>query len=300
MSAPVGEAPAARGADRGPEVRVARQAGACYGVERALRMVGESLDGARPVYTLGPLIHNPRVVSELEERGALVSRDVEGLPEGSAVVIRSHGVVPQVIERARERGLEVVDATCPHVKKAHDAAEELAAQGYRVVIVGEAGHPEVEGILAHAGEGAVVVADAAELEGLSLGPRVGVVVQTTQTTRLLSEVTAALAPRVRDLRVLNTVCAATTRRQACAEELAREADAMVVVGGRNSGNTTRLAEVCRRACADTHHVEGAEEIRDEWFSGARLVGVTAGASTPADQIEAVCARLMALPGAWRA
>ena len=287
-------------AARGPEVRVAAQAGACYGVERALRMVFEALESSSGVHTLGPLIHNPGVVAELERAGARVADDVEGLPAGSTVVIRSHGVPPQVMERARELGLTVVDATCPHVKKAHDAARELASEGYRVVIVGEAGHPEVEGILAHAGEGAVVVADASELAGLALGPKVGVVVQTTQAPALLASVAAELAGRTRDLRVRNTICAATTRRQTCASELASEADVMVVVGGRNSGNTTRLAQVCRAACPRTHHVELASEIDDAWFDGATLVGVTAGASTPANQIEAVCERLMRLPGAWRA
>lgn len=285
---------------RGPEVRVAAQAGACYGVERALRMVGQALDAGGDVHTLGPLIHNPGVVASLEARGAHVAEGVEGLPVGGTVVIRSHGVAPQVIDRARELGLTVVDATCPHVKKAHDAAEELAHQGYRVVIVGEAGHPEVEGICAHAGADAVVAADVSELEGLALGPKVGVVVQTTQAPALLASFAAALAPRARDLRVRNTICAATTKRQAAAADLAAQADVMVVVGGRNSGNTTRLAQVCRAACPSTHHVEGPDEMDDAWFAGAGLVGVTAGASTPSEQIEAVCSRLLELPGAWRA
>lgn len=278
------------------EVLIARHAGACYGVERALRMVEEcSVDRPR-VHTLGPLIHNPLVVERLAARGVTPVSSVEGLEEGTTVVIRSHGVAPQVVERARALGLDVVDATCPHVKKAHDGAAELAREGYQVVVVGEAGHPEVEGILARAGEGALVAAAPSDLDRARLGKRVGVVVQTTQSQGLLAEVVGALLPRVRELRVVNTVCAATVRRQEAARELAGDVDAMVVVGGKNSGNTRRLAEVCCLRCPVTHHIEEPCELRREWFAGARRVGVTAGASTPADQVEAVVAALGLLLG----
>ncbi len=277
----------------GVEVRVAAQAGACYGVERALRMVEEAVEHTRregcdaPVRTLGPLIHNPHVVEQLARDGVLAVGGVEELPQGATVVIRSHGVAPAVAQAARERGCAVVDATCPHVKKAHESARLLCEEGYQLVIVGEAGHPEVEGILGNAAPGTLVVNDPAELDGAALRSRVGVVVQTTQSAALLSAVVAAIVPRVHELRVLNTICSATSRRQQAAEELAREADVMVVVGGKNSGNTTRLAEVCRRHCPRTHHIESPEELRAQWFCGARRVGITAGASTPSDQIQAV-------------
>ncbi len=275
---------------------VARHAGACYGVERALRIVGECADARGPVFTLGPLIHNPIVVSRLAERGVVAVDDVDSLEAGSTVVIRSHGVVPQVVERALARGLDVVDATCPHVKKAHEGASELAAQGYQVVVVGEAGHPEVEGILARAGEGAVAVASVEEVDRAVLSKRVGVVVQTTQSQELLSRVVCALLPRTRDLRVVNTVCAATVQRQEAARELAATVDAMVVVGGKNSGNTRRLAEVCLSRCPSSHHVESPDEIDPAWFEGAGAIGVTAGASTPADQVDAVVSTVERMTG----
>ena len=288
------------------EIRVAAQAGACYGVERALRMVEQAVEEASQqasgtlVRTLGPLIHNPKVVARLANSGVVAVASPDELPAGGVAVIRSHGVAPAVIKQVEARGCTVVDATCPHVKKAHEGARLLTGEDYQVLIVGEAGHPEVEGILGNAGPDALVVDDAAQLRDVRLRPRVGIVVQTTQSAALLSAVVSEVAPRVRELRVLNTICSATTRRQQSAAELARQADVMVVIGGKNSGNTTRLAQVCAQACPKTHHIESPKELDAAWFSGARLIGVTAGASTPSDQIEALCAALAQLPGAWRA
>lgn len=268
-------------------IRVAEHAGACYGVNRALELARRcALEHAEPVHTLGPLIHNPIVVEELAEQGVGLSQSLDEIDRGS-VIIRSHGVVPQVIEDARARGLSVVDATCPYVKKVHKAASNLVHEGYDLIIVGESGHPEVEGIVGHAEGKAHVVASPQDLDGLTLGKRVGVVVQTTQTAANLSAVVAALAPLVSELRVVNTICAATSERQRAAASLASEADIMIVVGGKNSGNTRRLAQICHAACSKTHHIEDASELDRSWFDGARLIGITAGASTPQAHIERV-------------
>lgn len=268
-------------------IRVAEHAGACYGVNRALELArGCALEHAEPVHTLGPLIHNPIVVEELAEQGVGLAQSLDEIDRGS-VIIRSHGVVPQVIEDARARGLSVVDATCPYVKKVHKAASNLVHEGYDLIIVGESGHPEVEGIVGHAEGKAHVVASPQDLDGLTLGKRVGVVVQTTQTAANLSAVVAALAPLVSELRVVNTICAATSERQRAAASLASEADIMIVVGGKNSGNTRRLAQICHAACLKTHHIEDAAELDQSWFDGARLIGITAGASTPQAHIERV-------------
>lgn len=268
-------------------IRVAEHAGACYGVNRALELArGCALEHAEPVHTLGPLIHNPIVVEELAEQGVGLAQSLDEIDRGS-VIIRSHGVVPQVIEDARARGLSVVDATCPYVKKVHKAASNLVHEGYDLIIVGESGHPEVEGIVGHAEGKAHVVASPQDLDGLTLGKRVGVVVQTTQTAANLSAVVAALAPLVSELRVVNTICAATSERQRAAASLASEADIMIVVGGKNSGNTRRLAQICHAACSKTHHIEDAAELDQSWFDGARLIGITAGASTPQAHIERV-------------
>ena len=276
-------------------IETARFAGACYGVERALHMVQDCIgQNGCPTYTLGPLIHNPLVVADLSSQGVDAIEDVSLASVPSTLVIRSHGVVPQVIEQAQERGLNVVDATCPHVKKAHDAAGLLSHEGYQVIVLGEAGHPEVEGILARAGVDSLVVSSIDELSSITVKRRVGVVVQTTQTQAFLDEVVAALLPRVRELRVFNTICTAPLQRQQAAAELAQRSDAMVVVGGKNSGNTRRLGLVCQQHCGNTHHIESPDELDARWFEGAQAIGVTAGASTPAAQVDAVVERLQEL------
>jgi len=275
------------------QVRVARHAGVCYGVERALELAMAAATSGGTVHTLGPLIHNPQAVAALKGRGVAVAECLDEADDGT-LVIRSHGVDPAIIEDARAKGLDVVDATCPFVSKAHDAARTLDAEGYTVVIVGEADHPEVEGICAHAGGDAIVVQDPSELPERWSRRKVGVVVQTTQPLSRLEAVVAAILPRVAELRVFNTICSATTQRQASAEELAAEVDVMVVVGGHNSGNTARLVEICSAVNPRTHHVETAEELVPAWFAGAKLVGVTAGASTPDAQMQGVIDAVEAL------
>ncbi len=274
-------------------VEVARYAGVCYGVERALKLAEEAAESGREVHTLGPLIHNPQAVAALREQGVEVAKTLDEAPTGT-LVIRSHGVEPSIIEAARKKGLDVIDATCPHVSKAHQAAEELARGGYTVVIVGEADHPEVEGIMEHAGGEALVVSSASELPEKLPSRRVGVVVQTTQSLSRLQEVVNAIIPRASEVRVFNTICSATSKRQQSAAELAENVDVVVVVGGHNSGNTTRLAEICSAVNARVHHVETADELDRAWFEDAEVVGVTAGASTPDEQMQGVIRAIEAM------
>ncbi len=277
------------------EVVKADHAGACYGVQRALDMTLKAAQDGGSVCTLGPLIHNPRVVAELEAKGIQVADGVQDV-SCDGVVIRSHGVVPQVISQLEEKGFKVIDATCPHVMRAQRAAAKLAASGRHVLVVGEAGHPEVEGISAHAVEAGgecTIVGGAEDIpEGLC-GP-VGVVVQTTQSRERFEEVLSALERRNLDLEVKDTICFATTQRQHSAIELAERVDAMVVIGGRNSSNTTRLFEICAQHCGKVFHIESADEIDPSWFDDCRVVGVSAGASTPDDQIESVVSFLAEL------
>lgn len=292
------------------EVVRARQAGACYGVQRALDMAQGTVGNGRSVYTLGPLIHNPQVVTDLARCGVCVADSVDAIRESEAakatapsadgevpaVVVRSHGVTPDVLDAVREAGYCLVDATCPHVARAQRAAAELAREGCRVVVLGEAGHPEVEGLMAWARQagGKVDVVSGPEDIPEGLYDPIGVVVQTTQRRENLEEVVQALKRQGLSPVVRDTICAATAQRQKAAKELAACVDAMVVIGGRNSSNTTRLAEICADGCVRVHHVESADEIDPAWFADCRRIGVTAGASTPEDQIAAVEERLRKL------
>ncbi|MDN0054412.1 4-hydroxy-3-methylbut-2-enyl diphosphate reductase [Collinsella ihumii] len=278
-------------------IEIAAHAGVCYGVERALSMAADAATSApAPVHTLGPLIHNPLVVKELEAQGVGLAETLDDAASGS-IIIRAHGVVPAVIEQARARDLTVLDATCPYVKRVHAAAEKLVREGYQLIVVGESGHPEVEGIMGHADGAARVVSCANDLADLEISNRVGVVVQTTQTQATLASVVSALLTRASEVRVINTICSATQERQQAASELASRADVMIVVGGKNSGNTRRLAQICAERCERTHHVEDACEIDPAWLTGAGLIGITAGASTPSSHIERAVKAIMETTGA---
>lgn len=267
-------------------IEIASEAGACYGVERALRMVEDAAKTSTvPVHTLGPLIHNPRVVDDLAAKGVTVVASPEE-SSGDTLLLRTHGVTPEEERRARELCHDVLDATCPFVKKVHLAASRLYREGYQVVVVGEAGHPEVEATLPHA-PGAVVVGDASEVAKLHVCKKIGVVVQTTQSRSNLEHVVSALLGRAEEVRVVNTICDATSGHQGACAELAARADVMIVIGGRISANTKRLAEIAAELCPRTYHIEGADELDPSWLVGAGLIGITAGASTPASQIDAV-------------
>lgn len=277
------------------QVFVAQKAGACYGVQRALDLALKASETQDEVHTLGELIHNPRVVEELKRQGVEIAHTVDEIESGT-VVIRSHGVAPAVFDQIQKRGLKIIDATCPHVQRAQKAAAELAEDHEWVIIVGEEGHPEVEGIKAHAlrMEGRVVVVSSPDELPQGLNGTVGVVVQTTQKLENLQNVVCALEGQGIKPHVKNTICSATQKRQEEANELACLADAMIVIGGRNSSNTTRLAEICRDQCERTYHVETTSEVTLDMLKSAEVVGVTAGASTPKEQIDEAIAHIVDL------
>jgi len=272
------------------EVLLADKAGFCFGVQRAINTAFKAAGGGK-VYCLGPLIHNPQEVARLREAGVETVDDFTALRPGDSLIIRSHGVPPGVLVRAREQGLHVIDLTCPFVAKAQQHAELLMQEGYQVVVVGEPQHPEVQSILGHAGDNAVVVEGPEDIERMQLQGRLGIVAQTTQSYGNFSEIVLRLLRLSKELKVFNTICSSTKERQEAASILASRVDAMIVVGGRNSANTTRLVTLCREAGKPAYHVEVEDEIRPEWLEGIRTVGVTAGASTPGWVIEAVVKRL---------
>jgi 4-hydroxy-3-methylbut-2-enyl diphosphate reductase len=274
------------------EVIVADNAGFCFGVKRAIKIANDALQGAPgDVKSFGPLIHNPQVVTSFEKRGLVVVGELDAVRAEDTVIIRSHGVGPQVRDAAQQRALRVVDTTCPFVTKAQEYAKRLIDDNYKVVMIGDKNHPEVIGVVAHTGGQAIVINTKEEAERLKFIPRMGVVFQTTHSIGHVMEVVGSLLKRGKEIRVYNTLCGATTSMQKTAVELAPDVDGMVVIGGRQSANTAQLAEVCRRVNPRVWQVESAAEVRDEWFAGLRRVGVTAGASTPDDVIAEVVDRI---------
>jgi 4-hydroxy-3-methylbut-2-enyl diphosphate reductase len=276
------------------EIVLAKSAGFCFGVRRATQMAFEAAAEHEHICSLGPVIHSPQVVKSLAEQGVTVVTDVEDIPPGS-VIVRSHGVTLEEMSRIQEKKMNIVDATCPFVKKAQEYAAGLSEEGYTVVIVGEMEHPEVQGIVSYSGESIVhVVADAQQAHTLPRMKKVGIVAQTTQLYENLKDIMDVCLTKSQELRVFNTICDATSVRQNEAREIARLVDLMFVIGGHASANTSRLARICREIQPQTWHIETTEEIRPEWFDGVAKVGVTAGASTPRWLIDEVITRIAEL------
>lgn len=274
------------------EIRIAEKAGFCFGVRRAIEMALQcTRDRDGPVYTLGPLIHNPQVVSELQGKGINKINSLNEAEQGGTVIIRSHGVAPGDFEEAARRGLKVVDATCPFVAKAQRLAQKLNEQGCKVVIVGEKDHPEVQGLVGWAGGDALVIKNPAETANIPKHDYIGVVAQTTQPKANFEEIVRILEAECDRIQVCDTICHATAERQKAAVDLSRQVDVMVVVGGRNSANTQKLTMLCQSTGTPTYQVEVAGELKPEWFRGVKRAGLTAGASTPDWIIEEVYRRM---------
>lgn len=263
------------------KIVTAKRAGFCFGVKRAVDMAFDAAHkngkNCCDVYTLGPIIHNPQVIEQLKSEGVLPTEDIDN-PKIKTIIIRTHGVSQEISEKLADKGYKVVDATCPFVKKAQQYAKLLKDDGYQVIIIGDKEHPEVKGLMSYAGEDVVVVNKDDSLP--SLKSRVGIVIQTTQPLSVLKRFISDAVEQVKELKVFNTICNSTALRLKETKEMAKEADVMIVVGGKNSANTTQLAQLCMSMSIPTHHIETAEEIKDEWFSNAGKVGITAGASTP--------------------
>ena len=296
------------GGAKRPEIIVAPGAGFCFGVRRAVARAEELLaEGGRRVVSLGPLMHCPQEVARLEGEG-MAPITADQIAPGDAVLVRTHGVpLPQLVELgALADGAMVHNATCPHVRSCQTIASRMAAEGYGVLLVGHEGHQEIDSVVSFAVERAdegsrrsgrpvpvLVVSEAAHLDQPALDEvrRVAVLCQTTMTQDRYRAVVAAALDRFVEVRAFDTICGATGRRQREAARLAREVDVVVVVGGRNSANTRRLAETCAGINRCTFHVETADELEQGWFEGAARVAVTAGASTPGWLVEQVVRRL---------
>jgi len=278
------------------EILLARDMGFCWGVRRAIDIMEKAADEKGEIISLGPIVHNPQVVRELEERGVRTAGDLsdgDSLP----VAITAHGVGPDVLEDARSRGNEVIDTTCPIVTRSQRWAKKMAEAGFTVVIFGDPNHREVRGVLAWAGANAIAIQDGDPLPA-DLPSRLAVISQTTQSPERFAEFLSRLMQehigKISELRVINTLCDVTSSQQAAARELAQEVDLVLVVGGRSSANTRHLLDVCKEEGSVAYHVEGPGELKAEWLKGCERVGVTAGASTPDSAVEAVVRQVQRL------
>lgn len=274
------------------DVTVAKTAGFCFGVKRAVEKVYEQIEkGKTPIYTFGPIIHNEEVVRDLEERGVKVletEKELRQLTDG-VVVIRSHGVGKDIYDILEKNGIEIIDATCPFVKKIHRIVSEQNENGRRVIIVGNGKHPEVEGIKGWGNDDTLVIETAEEFEKLQIsdGEKLCIVAQTTFNYNKFQDLVEKISEKRYDIFVLNTICNATQERQVEAKRIASQVDVMLVIGGKHSSNTQKLYEICQRECKKTYYIQTLDDLNPECISSACNVGITAGASTPNNIIEEV-------------
>jgi 4-hydroxy-3-methylbut-2-enyl diphosphate reductase len=276
-------------------MRIIRAAylGMCFGVRDAITLALERAD-AGPLTILGDLVHNPNVLRTLEAKGIAVAQDVAHVTTPT-VMVTAHGTSERTLARTRALGLDVVEATCPLVRVAHRAVAALARDGYHVIVVGQRDHIEVRGLTGDLDRFDVVLEDD-DVLALDEHPRVGVAAQTTQPVEKVRRMVALIQRRFprSEVRFIDTVCKPTKERQSAAVEMARQADVVIIVGGRSSNNTRELVKTCARYCARVHHVQTDADVRPEWFDGVKVVGLTAGTSTPDDVIDGVEARIRGL------
>ena len=273
------------------EVILAEHAGFCFGVKRAVEQVYEQAETGKPIYTYGPIIHNEEVVNDLEKKGVQVIEDEEQLAQirEGTVVIRSHGVPKRVCEQIEAQGLECVDATCPFVKRIHNIVEKESAAGKKIVIIGNAGHPEVEGIMGWSEVPAVVIESMEEARDFRCEPEqeICIVSQTTFNYNKFQDMVEIFKQKGYNVSVVNTICNATEVRQTEARKIAAQVDVMIVIGGNHSSNTRKLYEICMQECANTYFIQTLDDLHLDLPKSVRLVGITAGASTPNKIIEEV-------------
>lgn len=274
-------------------VILAESAGFCFGVKRAVNMVYQEIEKNHvPIYTYGPIIHNEEVVKDLEKKGVTVVEDLTTIDElkKGIMIIRSHGISKNEYERIKTAGFEIVDATCPFVLKIHRLVEEYSTKGHHIIIVGNETHPEVQGIRGWIqGDQVSVIATKEDAENFSLNSNnsISIVSQTTFNYNKFQELVEIIMKKGYDINVLNTICNATEERQTEARKIAKESDAMIVIGGKSSSNTQKLFEICKKECANTYYIQTSSDMDYTKLKSINNVGITAGASTPNKIIEEV-------------
>ncbi len=278
------------------EIHIAKRTGFCYGVREAIDKAKEASAAGKATHTLGQVVHNEGVIAELEQLGIQTVDALDDVDHGSAVVIRAHGVRPDVMERANARGLEVIDGTCTWVLQEHKELAKLVEEGYTIVLLGTPNHAEVVGMLGFAPD-AIVVDEEDDWEQIPRKKKMALISQSTQPPWKFEKLAAYMVSRSHELKIVNTVCPVTIRRQEDTLEAAREVDKMVVVGGRSSANTKELTRLCGIAGTPAIQIEGVRDLTDPAeFDGVRVVGVTGGTSTPIEDLHSVARRILEMAG----
>ncbi len=271
------------------KITIAKSAGFCFGVKRAIDLAQDIASKNKDVYTFGPLIHNPQEVARLEKENIKVVEDYSKIDKG-VLVLRTHGIPLDIYENlSKKENIKIVDAACPFVKKAQDIIKELSKDSEQIVIVGEKKHPEVVALVSYGKGKCLVVEDKNDVKNVKKTDIIYIVSQTTQSPKKFEEIVNEIS-KISQVKVFNTICRATFDRQSAAAKLAKEVDVMIVIGGKNSGNTTRLYQICSNI-TKTYHIEDVDEIKPAWFDKVETVGITAGASTPDWIIENIKGRI---------
>jgi 4-hydroxy-3-methylbut-2-enyl diphosphate reductase len=276
------------------KIIVAKKAGFCFGVKRAIDITFDLAKGSKNgIFTYGPLIHNPQVVEELKQKGIsttddLYSRNIKTL------IIRTHGVSPKVYTETSKMGYNLIDVTCPFVKKAQNFTKRLRDEGYQVLIIGDKNHPEVQGLIGFAGSNVIVADKIKNLKNIK--KKIGIIIQTTQSFETLKEIVLEVIATAREVKIYNTICDSTVQRMKETKEIAKKVDLMIIVGGKNSANTNQLVNLSKEACAKVYHLETAEEIEKKWLRKVEKVGISGGASTPQWIINDVIKKIREISG----
>ena len=271
------------------KITIAKSAGFCFGVKRAIDLAQDIASKNSDVYTFGPLIHNPQEVARLEKENIKVVEDYSKIEKG-VLVLRTHGIPLDIYENlSKKENIKIVDAACPFVKKAQDIIKELSKDSEQIVIVGEKKHPEVVALVSYGKGKCLVVEDKDDVKNVKKTDIIYIVSQTTQSPKKFEEIVNEIS-KISQVKVFNTICRATFDRQSAAAKLAKEVNVMIVIGGKNSGNTTRLYQICSNI-TKTYHIEDVDEIEPAWFDKVESVGITAGASTPDWIIENIKGRI---------
>jgi 4-hydroxy-3-methylbut-2-enyl diphosphate reductase len=273
------------------KIIVTKSAGFCFGVRKTVEIAVKESEKGEKIFTLGPIIHNPQVVAHLETKNIHPKESVSEINEDSTVIIRTHGATLDDMKQLEEMRVNLIDGTCPFVIRSQRMARRLSEQGYFVVIVGDEKHPEIKGVKSRAGKNSIVINPLNNNSVIPEAKKIAVIAQTTLPEEDFNLIVEKLKPHAEELKVINTICRDTTIRQNEAKRIAKEVDVVLVVGGRNSANTNKLARISREINPRTYHIESPEEIKNEWFENAQTVGITTGASTPEWIIEGVIKRI---------